>query len=145
MKLKILVVFISLLTECTPPQASFNWLLGEWQRVETDSSTTTFETWVKEGDQYLGHGYVMQGADTVWQERMVLQNNGEGWEFVVSTPGNDDTVIFTLTEFDSESFVAANPEHDFPKRIAYSRKGTELHALVTGGDTKLTYQFVPVN
>jgi len=123
----------------------FNWLLGEWQRVEIDSTSTTFETWVKEGGNYRGHGYVMQGTDTVWQEHMVLQAKSQGWEFVVSTPGNADAVIFTLIESDSTSFVVTNLQHDFPKRIDYSRKGTELHALVTGGDTKLTYQFVLIN
>ena len=121
--------------------ATFDWLIGDWERIENDSTTETYETWVKSNDQYIGHGYVLKGIDTVWQEHMVVEKLEDNWIFTVSTPGNDKPVSFHLTELDSLGFTVSNQQHDFPKHIQYWSSGKKLHALVTGDSTKLRYNF----
>jgi hypothetical protein len=145
-----LIFLLTLLVSCTSVSTNddepvdFDWLLGKWQRVENSTPSNTFETWKKENNQYVGHGYVLNRTDTVWQEHMILQQK-ENWVFTVSTPGNEQPVSFHLTDFDSLSFTVSNPQHDFPKNIHYQLKGKDLHALVTGDGTKLTYHFKSIN
>ncbi len=146
MKVHLIFLFI-LLVSCTsvstkhPKSVDFDWLLGKWERIENNASSSTFETWKKNDSQYIGHGYVLSGTDTIWQEHMVLQQQKENWVFTVSTPGNDQPVGFSLTEFDSLRFTVSNPQHDFPKNIHYQLKGEDLHASVVGDSTELTYHF----
>ncbi len=39
-----------------------------------------------------------------------------------------------MVEHGLQSVVFANPAHDFPQRVSYSRDGNRLTAIVSGGD-----------
>jgi len=121
---------------------NFDWLVGNWKRLSEDAQKETFENWVKKTDsQFLGHGFVMAGSDTVWQERMELSKSDSIWVLKVETPGNDDLVSFTLTEHNSHSFIVENPAHDFPKKIKYWKDNEALKALVSGGENEISFEF----
>ncbi len=121
---------------------NFDWLVGNWKRLNNDTEKNTFENWKKEtNNRYLGHGFILKGSDTIWQEKMILSLHDSDWELEVKTPGNNDLVKFTLTEHDSNSFLVENPKHDFPKKIKYWKNGAKLNALVTGNENELHFEF----
>lgn len=120
----------------------FDWLTGKWKRINEKEETKTFENWIKVNDSlYTGHGFVMAGSDTVWQEVMEFRGNASDWQMEVQTPGNDDLVIFTMTSRDDSSFVIENPEHDFPKKIKYVSKGEKLEAVISDDTTDVLFEF----
>jgi len=121
---------------------SFDWLLGNWKRLDNDIEKKTFENWEKEtNNRFLGHGFIMKGLDTIWQEKMILSQHDSIWILAVKTPGNNDLVKFRMTEHDSNSFTVENPTHDFPNKIKYWKNGEKLNALVTGKENELIFEF----
>tara|TARA_B100000965_G_C19507196_1_gene720249 strand:- start:364 stop:885 length:522 start_codon:yes stop_codon:yes gene_type:complete len=121
---------------------NFDWLVGKWKRLQEDDPNQTFEVWQKKSDgRFLGHGYVMQNQDTVWQEKMTLIKKDSSWTLQVKTPGNQDLVEFQLSEFDSTSFTVENYNHDFPKKIKYWINNNHLQAIVEGDSIKLEFLF----
>jgi len=120
----------------------FDWLVGKWKKLNDEAGKATFEHWEKETPtQFLGHGFVMHKSDTIWQEKMILRTNDSIWTLNVKTPGNTNPVEFKLTKHDSNSFVAENPAHDFPKKIAYWKDDERLNALVGDDSMKIEFEF----
>lgn len=121
---------------------NFDWLVGKWERIQEKTDRTTFESWTKaDSTHFVGHGYILKGVDTVWQEKMLLSKTDSTWSLSVKTPGNEDEVTFKVVRFESNSFVSENPVHDFPQQISYSFDGVKLHAMVSGNSMELTFDF----
>jgi len=70
-------------------ETNFDWLLGDWKRVNDEGEKMTFESWEKtDHSTYSGIGYTLLFADTVWQEEMRLVKTDEGWNFEVFLKGS---------------------------------------------------------
>lgn len=121
---------------------SFDWLVGKWKRLSNNNEKKTFENWKKETNKkFLGHGFIMKGLDTIWQEKMILSKLDSSWVLAIKTPGNSDFVAFKLTECEANSFTVENPNHDFPKKIKYWKTKEKLNALVSGTENELNFEF----
>jgi hypothetical protein len=121
---------------------TFNWLLGDWIRISADTSSTTYEIWKRQSEkEYLGHGFVMQNNDTVWQEKMTLTREDTSWVFIVRTPGNSGKVRFPVKSLTEKTFQAENLNHDFPKTITYRLEEDTLYANVAGGENNIDFVF----
>ncbi len=121
---------------------NFDWLVGKWKKLNDEAGKATFENWEKETPtRFMGHGFVIQKSDTIWQEKMVFSKNDSIWTLNVKTPGNSDLVEFKLTKHDSNSFVVENLMHDFPKKIKYWKDDEQLNALVEGDSMKIEFEF----
>ncbi len=124
---------------------SFHWLLGKWERIQEKTDRTTYENWTKiDSTHYKGHGFVMKGTDTLWQEEMFILQNDSGWWLAVKTPGNTEEVLFQINEVAKNAFTSENPEHDFPKQIKYWREGAQLNATIAGGEMEVNFEFKPI-
>lgn len=125
---------------------SFDWLVGNWERIDNEIDNHTFENWKKEtNNKFLGHGFIMKGLDTIWQEKMTLSKKDSNWVLEVKTPGNNDLIKFRLTELGSNSLTVENPNHDFPKKIKYWKNKEKLNALVSGNENELNFEFESIN
>jgi hypothetical protein len=123
----------------------FSWLEGHWHRLGQKGEAQTYEVWRESEDgQFLGHGFVLQGTDTVWEERMVLLSVNDGWQLRVKTPGNDDEVQFAMTSSGPYQFIVKNPQHDFPQRIHYWLDNGQLMADVSADTTVLNFVFARI-
>lgn len=123
----------------------FDWLLGNWKRVNDDGENLTFESWVKnDNSTYTGVGFTLLQADTVWQEQMRLINSDEGWIFEAISKGEAAPTLFPLTEISPDSFTSQNPEHDFPTQIKYFKSGEDLKAVISGEGMEIYFDFVKI-
>ncbi len=123
-------------------EKSFNWLIGKWKRTNEKPEKETFEIWKKTSEsEYKGIGYTMQNSDTIWQEEMLLSNTDRKWELKIKNPEEEEPVIFEITDFTTNSFIFENHDIDFPNVISYSKNDNKIYATVTGGDTKLAFEF----
>ena len=48
--------------------------------------------------------------------------------------GRSPPTEFTLTAHAAQRAVFENPQHDFPKRIIYERRGDVMNARIDGGE-----------
>lgn len=123
---------------------NFDWLLGEWVRVnQKDTTKTTFENWKKKTEsEYAGFSYTLQNGDTVWQENVELIRMDQDWSFNVTQKGEPEQTRFKLTSIEPGTFICENPENEFPKKIEYVDAGDTLRAKISDGDREVLFDFV---
>lgn len=96
----------------------FTQLSGHWQCVNSESGQC--ESWSSVGDkEFTGKGYVLDGPDTIFVEKLsILQSNGV-WVFTTKTGDMMDPIAFTLNYQSANRVEFINPSMDFPKKIGY--------------------------
>ncbi len=125
-------------------RGSFNWLSGDWIRVNEKPHHHTFESWQRvRNDIYRGVGFTLQNGDTLSRETMLLRRVNGGWQLSVSARGDSAPTLFRVIRIDSLGFTARNDSIDFPNTIQYWRDGKKIKALVAGGDIQLLFEFRP--
>ncbi|MHA7941521.1 DUF6265 family protein [Formosa sp. 3Alg 14/1] len=124
----------------------FDWLLGQWKRLDEEVGQDTFENWEKINDsEYSGIGFTIQDGDTISQEKIRLLKVANHWNLNVKAPGEEHWTIFNGTNHNSNSFVCENTEIEFPNRIKYWIDEYTLHALVSGSDMEIAFEFEKLN
>jgi hypothetical protein len=112
------------------------WLLGSWNNVSSEGSL--YEIWTQINDSaFSGHGFMIAGNDTVFSEKISLEQKGNDLFYIPTVRDQNDgaAVSFKLISHDQGEFVFENKEHDFPQRIIYkSVPPDSLHARLEGTD-----------
>lgn len=158
-KIKILLIIIIILffSSCTEKSKketkeikieekaeneNFDWLLGNWKRLNEEKGKETFEIWNKNNNlEYSGIGFTIQNEDTIKQEVMKLIKIEKKWFLKVQPQDEPAPITFTMTSFSEQEFICENKELDFPKLIKYWKKGNKINALVAGDDMKISFEF----
>ncbi|HUH74686.1 MAG TPA: hypothetical protein VLZ75_09780 [Chitinophagales bacterium] len=126
--------------ELTP--ANFDWLLGEWQRVNEQKGRETFEIWEKVNElEYSGRAWTIQNSDTIFQEQMSFYKSGDLWNLSVKTPDEIDNIIFNGIMHTENKFIVVNKEIDFPNQIIYWTEDGKLYATVSNSEINLSFEF----
>lgn len=109
-------------------------LLGTWG-MQTKKGML-YERWQKLNDSTLvSQSYKVNGADTVFLERVQLVRRGRSMQYVatVSDENGGKSVTFSLVKLENNTYVFENAQHDFPQRVIYSLPEKEsLHAWIEG-------------
>lgn len=118
------------------------WLEGTWDRQGMRGEEKGFEHWVMEAGELRGQGVTMRGADTVFVEKLsVVMRDGAAY-YVAEVPQNPEPTYFKITEMTESGFVSENPDHDFPKKIAYMLEGNRLRAVISGDGKEMAFEFL---
>ena len=124
-----------------------DWLVGTWSCTNTKPNQSAHEHWEKISPQeFRGFGVTLQGADTVFIEKLHIVIKDGNIVYVADVPENQKLIYFKLTEVTNVEvtnvgFVCENPEHDFPKKITYQLNGNKLKAQISGGGKMIDYLF----
>ncbi len=119
-----------------------SWLEGTWNRTNVRADRTAHERWVKVGVEILqGWGVTMKGSDTTFVEKLKIVSKDNELYYVADVPGNKELTYFKFTSLTDNGFVCENPEHDFPKKIAYQLDGMKLKATISGNGKSVDYFF----
>jgi hypothetical protein len=100
--------------------AHLKWLTGTWKSVSNEG--ILYEVWKKENDSLIsGQGFLISGTDTLFSEKLELQQKGKDLFYVATVKGqnNEQPVSFKFIEFNKGEFNFVNKDHDFPQRIIY--------------------------
>jgi hypothetical protein len=125
-----------------PSEGDFSYLLGTWKRTNEAAGKETFEHWQRINDEhYVGLGYTMVGADTVWKEDVKLHRSQDHWHFEVLGQGDSIPTPFKLTKIQTSSFECYNPVNEFPKKIRYTRVGDTLSAVIFDDSSEDLFEF----
>jgi hypothetical protein len=107
------------------------WFTGCWEF--TRGTRTVRETWTPPaGGTMLATSRTVSGGKTTEYEFVILRESPRGLEYVAKPSGQAEAV-FTSTRVTPDEIVFDNPQHDFPTKVTYRRKGTDaLVAAVSG-------------
>ncbi|GAA0891779.1 hypothetical protein GCM10009122_14580 [Fulvivirga kasyanovii] len=119
-----------------------SWLIGKWERQNVKPGKTSHEHWEPVSDNSMrGWGVTLAGTDTIFVEKLQIINNEEGLFYVADVAENVEPVYFKIVALSEQGFVCENPEHDFPKRIAYVLSGDQLKATISGDGKEIDFLF----
>jgi hypothetical protein len=107
------------------------WLAGCWQIAA--GNVLIDEQWMAPGGGVmLGMSRTVRGGRAGATEFVTLRvvNGRLVYE---PNPSGQKPAVFTATSVGANRVVFENPQHDFPKRIAYERKGDALSAWIDDG------------
>jgi hypothetical protein len=149
MKKLLLITLLSAFTMAAYSQANakkefdkLKWLNGSWKRTNSKAGQSGAETWaITSPDKLTGKGITMRGKDTAYVEKLSLIIKGNEIFYVADVPDNSKPVYFKLTQITADSFVCENPEHNFPKKIAYQLSGSHIKAVISGNGKSVDYLF----
>jgi hypothetical protein len=118
------------------------WLKGTWQRTDTEPGQSGHERWIEVSPSEMkGWGVSMKGVDTAFVEKLKIIVEKDKIYYVSDVPENKQPVYFTITEITDTGFTCENPQHDFPKKIAYWKEGDKLSATISGDGKEFTFLF----
>ena len=107
-----------------------SWLQGCWE--STAAGRTVEEIWTgPRGRSILGVSRTVQRGELASYELVVVRERGDRLVYIAH-PSGQPSAEFISAAVSENSIVFANPEHDFPQRIGYERKGAQLHAWIEG-------------
>lgn len=125
---------------------NFDWLIGQWERVNEEKGKNTYENWekIKEG-HYYGFGFTMRNGDTITQEKMTIIQSNEEWKLTVKVPEDTAAVDFDLSNLNDNEFTFVNKEIDFPNTIHYWKNGDQIQATVANSEFQIDFEFKRLN
>jgi hypothetical protein len=107
-----------------------SWLQGCWKM--TSAERTAEEIWsAPRGRSMLGMSRTLQREELATYELVVVRERGERLVYIAH-PSGQRSAEFLATDVSESRIVFANPAHDFPQRVGYERKGSQLHAWIEG-------------
>lgn len=150
--------FIALLLTFAPAAqaqslADLGWLVGCWRTAapaEPEAGAQITEVWAAPPmPAMLGHSYASgEGELQSWEQTRI--DMIDGWPSFVAMPNGGAPVRFRMVEPDATlpseldgRATFSNPEHDYPQRLAYERRGDDLTttiSLASGADA-LTFHY----
>ncbi len=133
------------IAETTPHNelSRMHWLVGDWERTDLPAGRSGGESWQMLTDEpgLVGRGTSQRSDGSRFTEQLRIVVADGVLHYVADVPGNPAPVRFRLVALDDDGFAFENPEHDFPKRIAYRRDGEGMSAQISDGDRVITFRF----
>ena len=124
--------------------AGLGWLAGCWEM--RSGPRVTEEQWMTpRGGTMLGMSRTTRNDSLVEFEQIRIEKRDRDLYYVAS-PARQATAEFKATSLASGTVTFENPLHDFPKKIFYTRHGTDSMAAAIegprGGTTRrITYPY----
>lgn len=131
-----MALFLSFIVNKEKNVSPFRWLEGSWT-MKVKRGTIT-ETWQANNDSsLLGNSKMktLAGEERIMENLELIYTAGNYYYVsTVSGQNNNQPVSFLITSHSEKSFVAENPEHDFPRRVSYTLVNKDsIHAFIDGG------------
>jgi hypothetical protein len=133
--------------EC-PSLDPVRWLLAEWTSPGENRVTT--ESWTEvSADTFEGFvvSRVPESGEIVPIETLRLVAMSGGVFYIAKVPDNALPICFKMTVCDEQTAVFENPDHDFPRVIAYrlAADGVLTVRVTDGADEGFTVRYTRGN
>lgn len=127
MRLAICMLFLSLAVGPAAVSAAElpHWLAGHW-RVE-DGGRVTDEVWLAPAQGLMTGMSRTHGGKSPFFEFVRIEQR-DGALYYVAQPRGGAATEFRATDIAADAITFENPAHDFPQRIVYERRGTDVLA-----------------
>lgn len=141
--ISVLILFAVCSNAANAQSKEFGWLKGTWKLKDKN----VYEAWTiaSDGKSLEGISYRVTKNDTVITEQIKLVYKDGSFHYVPDVAGDQPAIDFIITSHTSDSFVAENPEHDFPKLIRYKWTNINqrqlIEAAIEGNGKVIPYTF----
>lgn len=121
----------------------FEWLAGQWESIM--GTGIYHEEWtLTENNEMTGRAYLLKQGEISNNEKLLIHPVENEIYYTADVSHNPSPVSFKLTYSSDTIFVFENPEHDFPKKITYEKRGENnfiatVEAEMDGRLRKLVY------
>ena len=106
------------------------WLQGCWQ--STTGERLVEEQWTApRAGSMLSAGRTVQGNALREYEFVIVRERGDALVYLAH-PSGQPSAEFVSTTVSDNRVVFENPQHDFPQRVGYERRGEFLDAWIDG-------------
>lgn len=143
MRLIICIFGLFILNSCSTKKELLEpiWLVGNWERINSEHPYKTYETWFLNNEKNLiGLGLTMKEKDTVFKEELsIISVNDSLYLQVIGV--NENPTLFKFTQQTDSSFICENKLNDFPSKINYFLKNKKLNAIISNKETKIEFVF----
>ena len=144
MKRIMLLLVIGLILSCSENKEKDikpTFLIGNWKRLNDKPGSQTFESWKS---NFEGLGYTLKDGKTTFSEQLKIVVVNDTLHLQV-TGVNEKPTLFKFKNQTDTSFVAVNPENEFPKTIKYILDKRKLKAEVSNNDFRIDFLFEKTN
>lgn len=151
MKYIITTIFLIIGYSCIAQKApvavsSLSWMEGNWIRVNNKPGRTTYEHWKMDSPTAMsGKGLTLKGTDTTFTETLQILMKEDLLFYVAGVSHNSAPIYFQIEIKGQYSFISSNPDHDFPKQIAYKLEKDILTATISGDGKSIEFIFKRVD
>ena len=145
MKWFSLILILSFLGCSSEPQINFNGferILGKWKAIDARPNgssglgqTVFYETWNQEKTRMIGTGCVLQGKDTVFGEKLIVEFVNKKLVYIADVK-KQNPVMFTCTAQTENAWIFENTDHDFPNKISYYLNSPHKLLVIIEGNEK---------
>lgn len=134
----LLLAAASLTAAAQAPMPTF--IAGCWSGEHADSRRSSYEVWIApKAERMLGVSQTVR-PDRAEFEFLRIERGAGSVDYVAQPSGRPAT-RFRMTDASATHAEFANPEHDFPQRIRYTREGDLLRAEISGGNPVRRIEF----
>jgi len=139
MRVLIILSFLILISSCKPDSniQKPHFLIGNWERLDDKEGKKTYEFWKQD---FTGLGLTLRGTDTVFKEILSIVSINDTLTLKVEGV-NDTPTLFKITSQTDSSFIAENPQHNFPTKITYFLENEQLKAHVSNSEFGIDFVF----
>jgi hypothetical protein len=106
------------------------WMQGCWQ-MDAGPRVVEEQWMAPRGGVMLGMGRTVRDGKLVEYESVLLREQ-DGRLAYEAHPSGQPPAVFMSAAIDESTVVFENPAHDYPQRVAYTRKGDSLLAWIDG-------------
>ena len=143
MKYLSFIFCLFILNSCSPKKDPMQptWLVGNWERINTQSPNMTYETWfLNKKNKLIGLGVSLKERDTIFKEELsIITLNDTLYLQVIGV--NENPTLFKFIAQTGNSFICENKQNNFPNKINYFLKDNKLNAVVSNKTTKIEFLF----
>ena len=97
------------------------WMSGCWKMERKSPDSFVYESWSKPYGIMLGTNMTVKNGKASFFEYLRIEMRKDGVYYVARPAGAKSETPFKLVSTNGGRFVFENKEHDFPKRIIYSK------------------------
>lgn len=110
--------------------SQLDWLVGTWEPLSGSGAT---EVWaVPEATTMRGFNFATEAGRVADFEILSIEADAGSLVYLARPNGSLPATAFVLVEMGAMSATFANPEHDFPQRVGYVRRGDVLTGWIEG-------------
>jgi hypothetical protein len=122
-----------------PVVARLAWMSGCWQRTARNGQTVDEQWMTPRGESMLGMSRTVRGDSLIEYEQLRIGVRA-GHAVYFAAPSGQAPAEFTAASVSDTIVVFENPQHDFPRRIIYRKRGADSVIAriegTTGGTTR---------
>lgn len=107
--------------------SDFDWLQGTWESGK--DSPSSYEEWEKKEDRFIGKGYVVNGRDTLFVEKMEITEQAEQFYFKINLEQESRPAIYQLTKQVGNRLIFSNEYARFPKQVIFELQSPEAFSI----------------